>query len=216
MATTSTTQKNIAFLGTLFVFLFGFGSLTAHAAIINNVGVGSTGTDVSQLQQFLATNTDIYPQGIVSGYFGNLTRAAVIQFQVANDIAQVGNVGPITKARINAIMDSGFGLDTRAPDMSIPTVSVQTGSATISWSTNELALGQVYYDTQQIQSSEATAHFQQPYVSGTLAANTTPQMSQAITLTNLQPNTTYYYLVRVIDRSGNTTMTLPTIFHTNN
>jgi len=220
MKTTTIAQKNIAFIGMLFamiiVFSFGFGSLKAHAAITSTMDVGSTGGEVSQLQQFLASNSLIYPQGIVSGYFGNLTRLAVIQFQVANDIAQVGTVGPITKARINAIMNSGLGLDTSAPFISSLSASIGTNGATVLWTNSEPAQGQVYYDTQPILSNEATAHFQLPYVSGTLVANTTFQMSHAITLANLQLNTTYYYIVRSIDRSGNVTMTPLNSFRTGN
>lgn len=197
-----------------FVTSLGIGSTAAHAEITSLMGVGSRGSDVTQLQQFLASNSWIYPAGTVSGYFGSLTRAAVVQFQTAYDIDQVGNVGPITKAKINSIMNSGFGLDTTVPVISNLAVSVGSNSASVLWTTSESARGQVFYDTQPIRANEQTANSQIPYVSGTLAENTGYQTSQAINLSNLQTNTTYYYIVRSIDRSGNITMTLSNSFHT--
>jgi len=40
---------------------------------------GSTGDDVRALQVILARDPSIYPEGLVTGYFGSLTRAAVRQ-----------------------------------------------------------------------------------------------------------------------------------------
>ncbi|MFZ1075352.1 MAG: peptidoglycan-binding domain-containing protein [Minisyncoccia bacterium] len=62
---------------------------------------GSTGTDVTQLQTVLAA------QGFLSaaptGYFGSLTEAAVLQFQAAHGLTQLGVVGPGTRAALNQI-----------------------------------------------------------------------------------------------------------------
>jgi len=188
----------------------------ADAAITGQLDIGSTGSNVTQLQQFLATNPSIYPAGTVSGYFGPLTQAAVVQFQVAYGIPQAGRVGPATQAKINDIMSSGFGLDTNAPIMANESTQESRNSATVNWTTNELARGQVYYDTSPIQSNEATGHAQQAYVSGTSAPNNTDvRNSQSVTIQGLQANTLYYYLTRAIDNSGNVTMTMPSTFHTN-
>jgi peptidoglycan hydrolase-like protein with peptidoglycan-binding domain len=65
----------------------------------NFLDVGSTGDDVTALQQKLTTLGDY--SGPVTGYFGQLTQAAVEQFQGANGIAQVGYVGPATRAALN-------------------------------------------------------------------------------------------------------------------
>ncbi len=192
------------------------GLQSADAAISSQLDLGSTGSDVTQLQQFLAGNRQIYPAGTVSGYFGPLTQAAVVQFQAAYDIPQVGRVGPATQSKINDIMSSGFGLDVDAPVMM--NASVQTGrnATTINWTTNEVARGQVFYDTFPIRSDESTMHAQQAYVSGTNAPNNTDvRNSQAVTIQGLQPNTLYYYLSRAVDKSGNVSMTLPNTFRTN-
>lgn len=191
----------------------------AHAAITGGeLSVGSSGSEVTQLQQFLSADPTIYPSGDVTGYFGSLTEAAVMQFQVAYGISRVGQVGPVTQAAINTIMASGLSLNTTVPAVSNVSVSVNPTSATISWTTNELALGQVFYDTSPIQANAATGPHQTPYIGGTPAlANSNPSYSnsQSIQLTGLQASTTYYYIVRSIDQSGNITMTMSQSFQTN-
>ncbi|MEK7585241.1 MAG: peptidoglycan-binding protein [Patescibacteria group bacterium] len=193
-----------------------FGILKAEAAINTELDFGSSGSEVTELQQFLATNSLIYPEGMVTGHFGPLTQAAVVQFQVAYDIPQVGRVGPMTQAKINNIMSSGLGLDTSFPVMANASIQTSPTSATINWTTNEPARGQTYYDTMNIRSDEATAHFQQPFISGVpVVNNTVGRYAQSMTLQGLQPNTTYSYVNRSIDNSGNISITSPNLFRTN-
>jgi outer membrane protein assembly factor BamB len=70
---------------------------------------GDTGEDVAQLQTFLkAQGADIYPEGLITGYFGNLTKLAVQRFQLKYNIAKAGDsgygyVGPKTRAKINSL-----------------------------------------------------------------------------------------------------------------
>ena len=68
---------------------------------------GVRGEDVKILQQMLSTDPEIYPEGLVTGYFGPLTKAAVKRFQERAGIDQVGRVGPQTLARINEIFEEG-------------------------------------------------------------------------------------------------------------
>ena len=62
---------------------------------------GSTGDDVKDLQEFLAKDKDVYPEGLATGYFGSLTENAVKNFQNKNGIEPVGIVGPKTRAVLN-------------------------------------------------------------------------------------------------------------------
>jgi plastocyanin/peptidoglycan hydrolase-like protein with peptidoglycan-binding domain len=70
--------------------------------------LGMSGSDVSALQQFLARDPSIYPEGRITGYFGALTQAAVQRFQAAHNIVSsgtpsttgYGTVGPRTIAAI--------------------------------------------------------------------------------------------------------------------
>lgn len=48
--------------------------------------MGSSGDDVRRLQQFLAADPALYPEGTISGYYGALTEAAVKRFQCKNKI----------------------------------------------------------------------------------------------------------------------------------
>jgi hypothetical protein len=211
--------SNISFLSVGFLSLALFATLAvpqkSDAAITSNLGVGSTGGDVTELQQFLSTNFSIYPEAIVSGYFGGLTRAAVTQYQVAFDIDQVGVVGPTTRASINWVMAKGFGLDTKAPIMSNLSVQTSSNGATISWSTSEIARGRVYYDTNPIVAYEATGHAQLPYISGLSSVDGNASFTQSVSLSGLQSNTQYYYITRSVDNSGNVTMTQAKTFRTN-
>ncbi|MBI4093669.1 peptidoglycan-binding protein [Candidatus Kaiserbacteria bacterium] len=70
---------------------------------------GASGDDVKQLQEFLSTFPDVYPDGLVTGYFGPLTEAAVKKFQEQNGIESVGIVGPKTQAKLNELVTTGAG-----------------------------------------------------------------------------------------------------------
>jgi peptidoglycan hydrolase-like protein with peptidoglycan-binding domain len=45
-----------------------------------NLRLGSTGEEVSQLQKYLTGLPEIYPPGLVTGYFGALTEKAIKKF----------------------------------------------------------------------------------------------------------------------------------------
>jgi len=64
---------------------------------------GMTSADVTRLQQLLAQDKEIYPEGIVSGWFGQLTKKAVQKFQEKYGIESVGIVGPQTRAKLNEV-----------------------------------------------------------------------------------------------------------------
>ncbi len=65
---------------------------------------GANGEDVRVLQKILASDPTIYPEGLITGFFGQLTEQAVKRFQAKIKLEQVGAVGPQTLARINEIL----------------------------------------------------------------------------------------------------------------
>jgi peptidoglycan hydrolase-like protein with peptidoglycan-binding domain len=73
---------------------------------------GMSGNDVRILQEFLKTMPAIYPEGTVTGYFGALTRKAVIEFQkkfkltTSSKDKEYGIFGKTTRAKFNEV----FGL----------------------------------------------------------------------------------------------------------
>ncbi len=63
-----------------------------------NLNQGSSGVNVSQLQQFLKSNG--YYQGNTDGLYGPKTKAAIRQFQQDTGIAQDGIFGPVTQSKM--------------------------------------------------------------------------------------------------------------------
>src|SRR3989344_7540400 len=49
--------------------------------LLKKLSFGMSGEDVTRLQEFLATDPDIYPEGLVTGRFGRLTEKAVRALQ---------------------------------------------------------------------------------------------------------------------------------------
>lgn len=75
-------------------------------SINNNLYIGATNkNEIICLQQFLKNQgVNIYPEALITGYFGNLTRSAVVRFQEKYGIFNTGFVGPITRAKINELL----------------------------------------------------------------------------------------------------------------
>ena len=81
-----------------------------------NLYFGMENEQVRCLQEFLKEQgKEIYPQGLVTGYFGPLTQAAVIRFQerYAEEILEplelqngTGFVGSSTRDKINKIINN--------------------------------------------------------------------------------------------------------------
>ncbi len=185
--------------------------------------IGMSGGDVSTLQTFLATDSSIYPQGLVTGYFGFLTKSAVSNFQTLNNISSVGRVGPVTLSILNARLAQGaeVGGDRSAPFIYGVTNNVSSTGATVSWSTNENARGKVFYSTSPITlrniSDVTGVEGQEPVISGTMASyDGIARATQVVSILNLLPNTTYYYIVESFDEATNVSITLPSSFRTNN
>lgn len=73
---------------------------------------GMRGREVVNLQTLLAKDKSIYPEGVITGYFGQLTKQAVIRFQekyaadilIPNGLIKgTGIVGPATLKKLNEI-----------------------------------------------------------------------------------------------------------------
>ena len=81
---------------------------------------GSRGEDVRQLQEFLAQDSDIYPEGIITGYYGVGTEAAVKKWQAKNGIPAVGIVGRQTIAKFKTFVETYSPLRPTIPDVDFP------------------------------------------------------------------------------------------------
>ncbi|MBI2673821.1 MAG: peptidoglycan-binding protein [Candidatus Zambryskibacteria bacterium] len=69
-----------------------------------SLSLGSRGEAVEALQALLAANPDIYPEGLITGYFGKATERALKRLQKENGLEQVGWVGPRTRMLLNRLL----------------------------------------------------------------------------------------------------------------
>jgi len=69
--------------------------------LIGQVKEGSSGDQIKILQALLAADPEIFPEGMITGFFGRLTREAVKRFQKKHGLEQVGHVGPRTLEKLN-------------------------------------------------------------------------------------------------------------------
>lgn len=76
-------------------------------AITADLERGSRGDEVKRLQQLLAKDPQIYPEGIISGFYGPATTKAVQRFQAKYGLPQIGRVGPMTRAKLNEVFGIG-------------------------------------------------------------------------------------------------------------
>ena len=199
----------------------------AATYLTSDLQVGSTGSQVSALQLFLAEDPAIYPQALMTGYFGSLTKAAVMRFQARYGIPQVGRVGPQTRAKINSLgsLLSGNGSSmsngpTTAPLMSSVAVVTTTGT-TVYWNTNEMARSKLFFNTVPLTAMEASADFTEPVISGQVLSNPNFSTSQTFVLNTASttPNgvpsgTTFYFIAMSIDQNGNVTVSPQGSFRT--
>jgi peptidoglycan hydrolase-like protein with peptidoglycan-binding domain len=201
------------------VFAFVASPAVSYAAnLYRQLDLGMSGSDVGTLQTFLAQDPTIYPQGLVTSYFGSLTQSAVSNFQVRNGLDSVGRVGPQTLVAINSQMAGGStsGSDVNAPTISSVKVNASRNTATIDWDTSEGSTATIFYNDAPISLTEGTA-FTDVNVSGTrFLAHSDFQTSHDANLTDLDSDTKYYYVVYVKDAAGNESLTWPQTFNTDN
>ena len=201
---------NVKFLGVAILALPVFLGLSGVSMAYNQVNTqldpGSTGQNVTNLQTFFADNSSIYPQGLVTGYYGNLTTAAVNRFQSNYGLSQVGRVGPLTLAKINSLIaNGGWSSNVDAPIMYQSSINLGSNTVTLNWSTNENATARVFYSTSPVTINEGDINSVGfGVVSGNTAfSNNAAATSQQVTITGLTPNTIYYYMLVSTDTNGN-------------
>ncbi|MEK9174985.1 MAG: peptidoglycan-binding protein [Patescibacteria group bacterium] len=241
--------------------------------LISALKEGSRGNNVKTLQAILAIDQDIYPESVISGYFGKLTANAVKRFQKKYGIEQAGHIGPKTLKKLNELLEKhplslevttstkkgnvgekhvcaiippghliasgwlrkhdgerpivpecqklprgierklendddndddednhGGGATTTPPtDISAPIISnvvisnLASTTAKISWTTNELAIGKLYFGT----STPLNLNL------ANMISETTTMYNHQLNLLNLSASTTYYYVVEAKDTTNN-------------
>lgn len=176
--------------------------VSASAALYRQLQLGMNGSDVNELQSFLSQDSSIYPSGLVTGYFGTLTKGGVMKFQARNGISTVGRVGPQTLAVINAQMGGVAAGGMMFAGFSGLSINPSSTSANFSVSTDMPVRVAVHYSTTPVTASEVES--QGTVTVGGIQApvSNTLQTTHYITASSLQPNTTYYYIVHAINANG--------------
>jgi len=207
----------LSIMGVVSLLMFSLAYTASAATLYRQLELGMRGDDVSSLQTFLALDSTIYPQGLVTGYFGFLTKAAVSNFQIRNGISNVGRVGPITMAAINAQMNGGntVGFDRYAPSISLLSLSTTNTGVVLNWNTSENSSAIVYYSTSPLYMLEGSPTSSVTIGGSSFLVHTDLRSVHSASISGLQPNTTYHYVVYVKDGSGNESITWPSTFHTN-
>lgn len=199
--------------------LLTFSAASAQSVTFTQtMDIGSRGSEVAALQTFLSTQTSYYPEGLVTGYYGPLTAAAIMRFQCAEEIVcsgsaattGYGRVGPMTLAQLNLVASGKTGADVSAPVISPTSVTVGSTTATVHFGTSKAAQGKVFYGLSlTLYEGEPAA------ISGSSAmTDANFRVAHDVTITGLAPSTTYQYVVQATDASGNISLTWPATFTT--
>lgn len=185
----------------------------AYSTITSQLDFGETNTDVTHLQTFFADNSQVYPSGLITGYFGTLTRAAVIRFQSLYGIDQAGRVGPVTRDKINSIiLGGGWTGVTPSPSSNLSgptfyslTKSQSNTSASFNFTTDEMTTVRVVYHTSPLMFKEGDINSVGfgPIGGSEATDGSILSTSHSLTMANLQPNTLYYYTIIATDQQGN-------------
>jgi len=67
-----------------------------------DLSIGSRGDDVTRLQTFLSKNTQFYPEGLVTGYYGEMTNRAISRLKNEYQIIE-SNFGEKTRKTLNQL-----------------------------------------------------------------------------------------------------------------
>lgn len=99
-------KEKILFIGALTISALCYGgpAIAENMSLTKTLKRGFSGVEVTALQNFLKQDINLYPEGLVTGYFGPATERAIKRFQAQYNIEQVGIVGPKTRAKLNALL----------------------------------------------------------------------------------------------------------------
>jgi peptidoglycan hydrolase-like protein with peptidoglycan-binding domain len=96
--------------------------IASYKLINSGLKFGSSGDDVKIVQAAFAQDKNLYPSGIVNGYYGILTQNAVINFQRKFSLNQSGVFNDLTTNKFNEV----YGSKTRSYYLKLfPTASFQ-------------------------------------------------------------------------------------------
>ncbi len=197
---------------------------------------GENHGQIKKLQEFLATDPEIYPEGHKTGYYGPFTEKAVRKFQRKAGLPETGIVDDATRSRINELLTQGAGKSGRIPPgllrapgiwkkmgMMGTTTPPYTGTTTppvmdslapvisnVSVTATTASSTNISWVTNEVTTGKVHYALSTPVAGqggGFVIFDLTLGTDGLATLSNLQASTTYYYYIKVQDPSGNSTTT---------
>ena len=116
-------MKRIFIVSSLVVTVFTSVVCAQNINFSRDIGLGSVGQDVTQLQNLLISKGFHIPtieSGLnTKGHFGSQTKVAVMAFQKSQNISHTGFIGPITRKLLNSIITPTTALMS-SPTMTTP------------------------------------------------------------------------------------------------
>ncbi len=76
--------------------------------IRDGIAEGMSGDDITKLQELLASDPSIYPEGRVTGYFGPLTKEAIKRLQARHELSVTGEIDVDTKSLLEEYLKERF------------------------------------------------------------------------------------------------------------
>lgn len=193
-------------------------SLPKTSAILEfsrSLSLGIRGNDVRALQEFLAKDPKIYPNGLITGFFGPQTREAVKKWQRKNGLPAVGVVGPKTIAKLKETTRVMIPETTAAPTpqpnpestatTSVPTVPDDTVPPQVTLDLRAAAPTNIYIEFNPSEEVIAVYEYGLTTNYGLIREVWNQYFSSptGIYLEDLTPATTYHVRAKVTDRTGN-------------
>lgn len=80
-----------------------------RTVIQGEIAEGATSEDIKKIQEVLASDREIYPEGKVTGYFGPLTRQALERFQKKFELEVTGTMNDETRAALEELLEARYG-----------------------------------------------------------------------------------------------------------
>jgi len=159
--------------------------------LIRQLRRGMSGEDVKLLQEILTTDPEVYPEGLITGYFGPLTEKAVKRFQKIAGIEQVGIVGPKTLSKINELLEEGAGTSGKVPPglLIAPGIRKKLGFAPQPLPDQELPPG----IEKKVTPATTTPDTAAPTVSGLTATGTTATSAGITWITDEEADSKVWY-----------------------
>lgn len=89
---------------------------TAGVVFTKDLRYGSEGEEVRQLQTLLKEDVAVYPEGMITGFYGRLTEMAVKRLQAKHALEETGVVDSGTREKLNELIRSAEDEDVDVSD----------------------------------------------------------------------------------------------------